>query len=158
MREYCKEYKIPDITCEYVHPEVIKKKVVKKVMHELWEEVNSNINIPWTKRKTTLENPQYDQEAKIKSKLAVCYQAGSLNLKASRRNEYLTKQGSIECLVPGCCQDDSLAHIQECYGYQEKPIKGGNHNDWYDYLVRLEYERVRLFGARYSMTNFKKVM
>ena len=119
-------------------------------MNELWREVTVNPNIPWTKRKTTLENPVYDEEAKVKAKLAVCYQTGCLNIKTQRRSEYMTKQGSVDCLVPGCCQEDSLRHMEECYGYSEKPVKGGNHDDWYNYLVRLEGERVKLFGAKFS--------
>ena len=91
------------------------------------------------------------------AKLALCYQSGALNFKESRKSEYMKAHGSIDCLVRGCCQTDSLKHVGECYGYKTKPVKGGNHEQWYEYLLNLEEERVKLFGAKYSLLNFKKV-
>ena len=157
VRGYCQEYNIGDVTREFIHPDVIKKAVTKVVMRRLWEEVNLNINIPWTKRKCDLNNPTYDQESKMYAKLALCFQTGSLNVKVNRKREYMKAQGSLECLVRGCCQLDSIQHIKNCYGYKSRPNVSGTHEQWYEYLVSLENERVSLFGAKYSLINFKKV-
>ena len=157
VREHCQYFQIPDVTVEFVHPITIKKAVIKKVMNVLWLENINNPAMPWLKRKVDLSSPSYEQESKLLAKLALCYEIGSLNLKKSRKHEYLKSQGSLDCLVPGCCQQDSLQHIIDCYGYSEKPVKGGNYEDWYQFLVRIEGERVKKFGAKYSLINFKKV-
>ena len=158
VREYCRQYGIQDVTQEYVHPNEIKRKIVHSVMDTLWREVNENPAIPWTTRRTNLENPKYDQDAKVSAKLSLCCASGSLNFKRSRRHEYMRKHGNLDCLTPGCCQVDSLEHVQICYGYAERPKANGNHEDWSDFLMRLEQERVWKFGARYSLVNFKKVV
>ncbi len=158
VREYCAQYGISDVTREYVHPNEIRRKIVHSVMDKLWMEATENPAIPWTKRKTDLENPKFDQDAKVSAKLSLCWASGALNFKKSRRHEYLSKHGNLDCLTPGCCQVDSLEHVQLCYGYSERPKQGGNHEDWSDFLLRLERERVRKFGPRYSLVNFKKVV
>ena len=158
VRDYCKEYNIPDVTKEYVHPNTIKRKVTETAMKQLWTEIIQNPAIPWCKRKYDLKNPEYDQEAKMIAKLSLCWATGAMNFKKSRRHEYMKAHGNLDCLVPGCCQEDSLDHVQTCYGYTVRPKEDGNHEDWREYLTKLETERIKKFGARYSLLNFKKVI
>ena len=157
VRQYCAHYGIGDVTKEFIHPETIKKAVIKKAMRELWEEVNLNVNIPWVKRKCDLSNPSFDTESKVYAKMALCYHTGAMNFKYNRKSEYMKAQGSLDCLVRGCGQIDSLSHVSRCYGYKIRPNLSGTHEQWYEYLLGLEEERVKSFGAKYSLLNFKKV-
>ena len=78
---------------------------------------------------------------KHQAKLALLHEIGELNFRANRKWESIKKLGTIECLVPGCGQEDSLEHVQECYGYSTKFKDNFSPMEWIEYLNNLDLER-----------------
>lgn len=61
-------------------------------MNTLWREVTENPAIPWTTRRTNLENPKCDQDAKVAAKLSLC--CASVTLQVWRELEGLHRHVS----------------------------------------------------------------
>ena len=89
-----------------------------------------------------------------KAKLALCYELGDLNFRASRKNEAMRKYGSIKCLVPHCQENDELSHVRVCDGYTAQ-MKDDDPDPFerIEYLAELEEERRKRF--RRSLINHK---
>ena len=79
------------------------------------------------------------------ARLALGYDTGELNFRANRRHESLARYGTTECWVPGCCQQDNLEHVKQCYGYSAKLKESGDPMDLVLYLNELDIERFKKF-------------
>ena len=153
VQQYCQEYKLPNVTEVYVDPEVIKDKIKKIAIDNLWLQHIKAKKPPKSIRRANLKPKFYASLPKNKAKLMLCYELGELNLRQSRKAEAIKKYGSTECLVPFCKEEDSWEHIQECPGYTSRLPNGWGPYQLIDYLVSLESERNRTFNK--SLINFR---
>ena len=88
----------------------------------------------------------YSNLPKNKAKLALLYDVGELNFRRSRKYEAMKKYGSVKCLVPACGGEDSLSHVNTCFGYQTRLRDDAGPYEIIDYLVELEMERMSKFN------------
>lgn len=156
VREYCTEYGIEDVTRYYVHPKEIRERIEQRVLTRLWLGNVEARKPPLAPKRYDLRTRYYSKLPMNKAKLALCWELGDLNFRASRRCEAMRKYGSIQCLVPFCPEDDSFEHVRTCKGYTAQlqdddpdPFKR------IDYLTDLEEERRKRF--RRSLINHKVV-
>ena len=156
MRDYCQDYGIPDVTRWYVHPTEIKDRIEKRVLGRLWVGNVCAKKPPRAPKREDCRMRYYSSMPPNKAKLALCFELGDLNFRASRKNEAMRKYGSIECLVPFCREDDSYDHVRVCKGYTAQ-LKEDDPDPFkrIEYLTELEEERRKRF--RRSLINHKVV-
>ena len=80
-------------------------------------------------------------------------EVGELNFRKNRKYEALKKYGSTQCLEPACMEDDTLEHMNQCFGYQTKLKDDAGPYEIIEYLVELDQERMRKF--RRSLLNHR---
>ena len=137
----------------YVDPEVIRRKVQRVALDNLWLDLIKAKKPPMTNRRCDTKPRFYAELPKLQAKLMLSYEVGELNLRANRKNEAVKKYGGYQCLVKGCNEPDSFEHIKECFGYSTKLKKGASPYEFIDFLVKLEGERVKNFNK--SLVNFR---
>ena len=154
VREYCREYDISDVTRWYVPPKEIRDRVEKRVMSNLWMTNVEARKPPLAPKREDCKARYYSSLPINKAKLALCYELGDLNFRASRKNEAMRKYGSIKCLVPHCQENDELSHVRVCDGYTAQ-MKDDDPDPFerIEYLAELEEERMKRF--RRSLINHK---
>ena len=153
VREHCNYFKIRDVTKFYHDPEKLKREIWLSSMNKLWWALLRSKKAPYHVRNIEEKRKFYFEMAKHKAKIALCYDIGELNVRSNRRHESVKKYGGIQCVVPGCVQDDTLDHIQECYGYTSKFIDDGDPNTWVEYLCNVDRERFAKY--RTSLIDFR---
>ena len=153
VQEYCKEFELPDVTEHFVEPDVIKEKIKRKAMGELWQAHIFAKKPPITNIREDCKSRFYFELPKNKAKLMLCYEIGELNFRVNRKNEAKKKYGGTQCLVKGCVEEDSWQHVQECHGYTSRLKKGWGPYDLINYMVELENERNRKHNR--SLINFR---
>ena len=138
--EYCMYFNIDNVVDRYMIPDKLKKKITRSSLDKVWLSLITSKKAPYSVRREEKQR-FYSTLPKHQAKLALLHEIGELNFRANRKWESLKKLGTIECLVPGCCQEDSLEHVQECYGYSTKFKDNFSPTEWIKYLSDLDLER-----------------
>ena len=152
VSDHCEYFGVRDVNEYYLNPTNLKKQIYKSSMDKLWLSLLSSKKAPWAPRREGEKDRFYHTLPKHQAKCTLLYEAGELNFRANRKYESLKRYGSIECVVPGCHQDDTLEHALECYGYSTKFKEGGSPHEWAKFLSDLDVERFRKY--RTSLTRF----
>ena len=139
--EHCRYFGIRDITEMWVNPVKLKKEIQRSSMNKLWISLIMSKKAPWGPNRNEEKQRFYFSLPKHQAKCALLFEIGELNFRANRRWESLKKFGTTECVVPGCVQEDTLIHAQECYGYTTKFKEGFSPMEWVEYLSNLDLER-----------------
>ena len=146
VAELCGKYGLADCTEEWVDPDLVREEINYAGMEEVWMEVMNSTKIPlhvdFQKGRKS-----YFGRVKTEAKLMFFMNIGELNLRSNRRREATAKFGGIQCLVGVCCGDDTLKHIEQCFGYQTKPPAVWTEDGYCKYLWDLHLERLRRWKA-----------
>ena len=153
VEEYCQRLGIPNVTEHFVEPDLIKDKVNRRAMNELYIDHVKAKKTPISNRRENCKPKFYANLPKPKAKLILCMDIGELNFRTNRKHEAIKRYGSTKCLVRGCLEEDSLAHVRECPGYSARVADGAGPYQVIDYLMELELERNRKFNR--SLINFR---
>ena len=141
------------MTEHFVEPDLIKDKVNRRAMNELYIDHVKAKKTPISNRRENCKPKFYANLPKPKAKLILCMDIGELNFRTNRKHEAIKRYGSTKCLVRGCLEEDSLAHVRECPGYSARVADGAGPYQVIDYLMELELERNRKFNR--SLINFR---
>ena len=144
VEEYCVYFNIDSVVERYMNPEKLKKRIFRSSMDKVWLSLITSKKAPLSTRKEE-KMSSYATLPKHQAKLTLLHEIGELNFRANRKWESIKKLGTIECLVPGCCQEDSLQHVQECYGCSTKFKDSFSPLEWIEYLSNLDMERFSKF-------------
>ena len=139
--DHCKYFGIRDITKLWVKPETLKREIMRSSMNKLWISLIISKKAPWGPNRNDEKQRFYFTLPKHQAKCALLYEIGELNFRSNRKWESLKKIGTIECLVPGCGQDDSLEHVKQCHGYSTKFRDDFSPMELVEYLSQLDNER-----------------
>ena len=142
VSDHCEYFGISDVVKRYTRPDKLKKSIFLSSMNKLWMSLITSKKAPWSPNRHGEEKTRfYFSLPKHQAKCALLYEIGELNFRANRRSESMRKFGTIECVVPGCGQDDTLSHAHECCGYSTKYREDFNPHEWVEYLSQLDLER-----------------
>ena len=73
---------------------------------------------------------------------------GELNFLTNRKGEASRLHGGTHCLVKVCCEEDTLQHVAECFGYTTRyDSRSGSLKQMAEYLTELNKERTQKFGV-----------
>ena len=148
VSEHCDYFGISDVVKRYTKPEKLKKSIFLSSMNKLWMSLITSKKAPWSPNRHGEEKTRfYFSLPKHQARCALLYEIGELNFRAFKRSESMRKFGTIECVVPGCGQDDTLSHAHECYGYSTKYREDFNPYEWVEYLSQLDLERFSKYKA-----------
>ena len=150
--EYCEYFNIRNVTEIYIKPESLKPQIYRESMNKLWVSLITSKKAPEAPRRDGEKDRFYHTLPKHQAKCALLYEAGELNFRTNRRNEALKKYGTLDCVVPGCGEPDTLEHIMECHGYSTKFKQGGSPHEWIEFLSTIDLERFKKY--RTSLTRF----
>ena len=153
VREHCTYFKVQDVTEYYQNPEKLGKEIWLSSMNKLWWALLRSKKAPYHVRKIEEKRKFYFSLAKHKAKIALYYDIGELNFRSNRRHESHKKYGGVQCVVPGCVENDTLEHIQVCHGYITRFKDDGDPNTWIEYLC--EADRERFSKYRTSLIDFR---
>ena len=123
----------------------MKAKIHLSAMNKLWVSLITSKKAPWGARKPEEKRRFYTSMPKHLAKCALVYEIGELNFRTNRKYESLKKYGTLECVVPGCCQLDTLDHAMQCYGYSTKYKEGSSPTAWFEYISALDLERFQKY-------------
>ena len=154
VSEYCEYFDIPDVTQIYIIPDKLKKKIYNSSMNKLYLSLLTSKKAPWAPRRDNEKRRFYHTLPKHQAKCALIYEIGELNFRTNRKQESLKKYGTLECVVPGCCQEDTLEHAKTCYGYDTKYRDDMSPQEWVTYLSDLDIERFRKYKT--SLIKYNK--
>ena len=133
---------ISDVVKRYTRPDKLKRSIFLSSMNKLWMSLITSKKAPWSPNRHGEEKTRfYFSLPKHQARCALLYEIGELNFRANRRSESMRKFGTIECVVPGCGQVDTLSHAHECFGYSTKYREDFNPLEWVEYLSQLDLER-----------------
>ena len=144
-QKYCADFDLPDVTLHYIPHDMMRKKIEIKTLDRLWVDHLIAKKPPPMVRRTDCTMRYYSNLPKHKAKLALLMEVGELNFRKNRKYEAMKKYGSIQCLEPTCREDDTLAHANECFGYQTRLKEEAGPYEIIDYLVELDCERMRKY-------------
>ena len=150
--EYCGYFNIRDVSEIFIPQEKLKAQIYKESMNKLWLSLLTSKKAPEAPRRDGEKDRFYHTLPRHQAKCALLHKAGELNFRANRRNESMKRYGTIECVVPGCGQPDTLQHAMECYGYVTKFKEGGSPHEWVEFLSELDLERFKKYKT--SLTRF----
>ena len=153
VKEYCEYFEIEDVTELYQDPKWLKKKIWTSSMNKLWWALLKSKKAPFHIRNLEEKRQFYFTLPKHQAKIALYYDIGELNLRSNRRHESCKKYGGIQCVVPGCVEDDTLKHLQECHGYSSKFVDDGLPETWIKYLCQIDRERFQKYKT--SLIDFR---
>ena len=154
VKSDCQYFGIRDVTITYTKPKVLKKKIFESSMNKVWLSLIMSKKAPWTPRRPEEKSRFYFSLPKHQAKCALLFETGELNFRTNRKYESLKEFGTLECVVPGCCQLDTLDHAKVCYGYSTVYRDNFSPHEWVQYLSDLDIERFRRYKT--SLTRFKK--
>ena len=154
VRDHCSYFGIRDVTKIYIKPKILKKQIFESSMNKLWISIIMSKKAPWTPRRYEEKTRFYQTLPKHQAKCALLYEIGELNFRTNRKQESLKEFGTLECVVPGCCQLDTLEHAHLCHGYSTVYRDNFSPHEWVKYLSDLDLERFRKYHT--SLTRFKR--
>ena len=154
VRSHCQYFGIRDVNTTYTHPKILKKKIFEASMNKLWISLLMSKKAPWSPRRPEEKTRFYFSLPKHQAKCALLYETGELNFRTNRKQESLREFGTLECVVPSCCELDTLEHAKGCHGYSTQYRDNFSPLEWVKYLSDLDIERFSKYKT--SFTRFKK--
>ena len=148
VREYCEEYRLPDVTVHQLLKKDIDSTVKRAAVTRGWLSLlsSSKVLMRWEAEKKS-DRPYFSYN-RLESKLMLALQIGELNFLTNRRKENEKDLGATMCYVKVCGGEDSLDHVSQCYGYETRPPgAGAGEKEIAEYLVELNKERNKKFQA-----------
>ena len=155
VREYSKEWQLPDLTVTQVLKRSLDYEAKKTAMNRMWRSLfnSRNIQVRWSPEKTS--NRLYFTFSRIESQLVLTLNVGELNLLTYRKNESIKKYGTTGCLIQVCGGEDNLEHVSQCFGYQARPNQwDGSNKSTAEYLLELHKEQIKKFNM--PLINFRR--
>ena len=131
----------------YIDPGVVRRKISRKGMQELWIEARRSpkVALHHTYEKNRKE---YFSKTKLESKPLFNHFTGEANLKRNRPGEAKAKFGGTHCWVGACGGTDSWEHVLECPGYRfEVSVDDGSVDSLCKNLLAVHKERLRRWNA-----------
>ena len=154
VKQICSDWKLPDVTENYVSPSLLKKLIKDNIQRKVLIETLQTRSAPYHNLKRQKGYREYFTSSKERALLGLAFDVGCLNFRAHRKSESLKKWGTIKCHVNACTGVDSLEHVvYECQGYNIKQKDNGISTEFVDYLFELNKERKSRFMT--SMVNWK---
>ena len=137
----------------YARPEKLKKLIFRSSMNKLWLSLLTSKKAPLAPNRADEKSRFYFTMPRHQAKCALLYEIGELNFRTNKRAEALKTHGTTECVVPGCGQEDTLKHAQECFGYSTSYREDFSPIEWIEYLSQLDLERFNKYKT--SLTGRK---
>ena len=141
VTEFCQYFGIYNVGEIYINPERLKKEIRRSSLNKVWISLITSKKAPWGPNRVEEKQRFYFTLPKHQAKCALLFEIGELNFRTNRKWEALKKFGTLECVVPGCGQDDTLEHIKTCYGYSTKYRDDFSPHEWVRYLSNIDLER-----------------
>ena len=142
IRNICKEYKITDITNDYIDNEDIKRQMKTHMMNQLWRESTLSV-LSQPVSYTNEKYKPYHYMTRMRGRSVLLWKAGALRFRNVWRKYYEKKKMSFDCPKPLCGHPDTFEHSLVCMFNDIKMRGPVNDFTIADYLTRLNRDRMK---------------